>query len=157
LFDKKTTIMTLFNPEDNQAMQARIEALQPDALRQWGKMEVAQMLAHCIQPLRIAFREVRSKRAWIGFFFGAISKRRYVSGAGDFDKNLPTDPTFVQTGERDFETEKAQLLSYIQRFLTEGPEAITTDMHPFFGKLTPDDWDKLTIKHLDHHLRQFGA
>jgi len=149
--------MTLFNLEDNQAMQARIEALQPDALRQWGKMEVAQMLAHCIQPLRIAFREVRSKRVWIGFFFGAIAKRRYVSGPDEFDKNLPTDPTFVQTGERDFETEKAQLLSYIQRFLTEGPEAITTDMHPFFGKLTPDDWDKLTIKHLDHHLRQFRA
>ena len=149
--------MTLFNLEDNQAMQARIEALQPDALRQWGKMEVAQMLAHCIQPLRIAFREVRSKRVWVGFFFGAIAKRRYVSGPDEFDKNLPTDPTFVQTGERDFETEKAQLLSYIQRFLTEGPEAITTDMHPFFGKLTPDDWDKLTIKHLDHHLRQFRA
>jgi hypothetical protein len=157
LFDKKTTIMTLFNPEGNQAMVARIEALQPNAVRQWGKMEVAQMLAHCIQPLKIAFREVRSKRVWVGFFFGAIAKRRYVSGPDEFDKNLPTDPTFVQTGERDFETEKAQLVTYIRRFVTEGPEAISTDMHPFFGKMTPDDWDKLTIKHLDHHLRQFGA
>lgn len=149
--------MTLFNLEDNQAMQARIEALQPDAVRQWGKMEVAQMLAHCVQPLRIAFREVRSKRVWIGFFFGAIAKRRYVTDSGDWDKNLPTDPTFVQTGERDFETEKTRLLAYLKRFVTEGPEAITTDMHPFFGKLTPDDWDKLTINHLNHHLRQFGA
>ncbi|TPW11975.1 MAG: hypothetical protein FD129_1557, partial [bacterium] len=29
--------------------------------------------------------------------------------------------------------------------------------HPFFGNLNIDEWGRLSWKHLDHHLRQFGA
>jgi hypothetical protein len=29
--------------------------------------------------------------------------------------------------------------------------------HSFFGRLTPEEWATLMYKHLDHHLRQFGA
>ncbi len=28
--------------------------------------------------------------------------------------------------------------------------------HPVFGRLSVDDWGRLSWKHLDHHLRQFG-
>ncbi|MBP9797478.1 MAG: DUF1569 domain-containing protein, partial [Chitinophagales bacterium] len=40
---------------------------------------------------------------------------------------------------------------------TVGPTGVTKDKHPFFGKLSPEEWDTLTVKHLDHHLRQFGV
>ena len=53
--------------------------------------------------------------------------------------------------------EKKILLSYIDRFLAIGPEVIANKKHPFFGELTFEEWDKLQWKHLDHHLRQFGA
>jgi hypothetical protein len=29
--------------------------------------------------------------------------------------------------------------------------------HPAFGKLSPRAWGVLIYKHLDHHLKQFGA
>ena len=29
--------------------------------------------------------------------------------------------------------------------------------HPFFGAMTSEEWSVLMYKHLDHHLRQFGA
>jgi len=29
--------------------------------------------------------------------------------------------------------------------------------HSFFGRMTPDEWAVLMYKHVDHHLRQFGA
>jgi hypothetical protein len=29
--------------------------------------------------------------------------------------------------------------------------------HPFFGKLNNKDWGRVTWKHLNHHLVQFGA
>ncbi|HHT9020342.1 TPA: DUF1569 domain-containing protein [Flavobacterium psychrophilum] len=29
--------------------------------------------------------------------------------------------------------------------------------HPFWGKMTDDDWNKLMWNHVDHHLRQFGV
>jgi Protein of unknown function (DUF1569) len=34
---------------------------------------------------------------------------------------------------------------------------LTQKPHPFFGALTVAEWDGLQWKHLDHHLRQFGA
>jgi hypothetical protein len=39
--------MSLFNPQDNQTIIARIQALNAETTNQWGKMNVAQMLAHC--------------------------------------------------------------------------------------------------------------
>jgi len=30
-------------------------------------------------------------------------------------------------------------------------------VHAFFGSLTGAEWGVSTYKHLDHHLRQFGA
>jgi hypothetical protein len=29
--------------------------------------------------------------------------------------------------------------------------------HPFFGQMSRTEWGRLTWKHLDHHLRQFGV
>ena len=149
--------MTLFDLADNQTIVARIQSLEPNTPNQWGKMNVAQMLAHCVQPMKIAFREVQSKRGLIGYLFGGMAKRKYITGANDFDKNLPTHPTFVQTGTPDFFAQTELLISYVQRWITEGSAAITTDEHPFFGKMSAEEWDILMLKHLDHHLRQFGA
>jgi Protein of unknown function (DUF1569) len=37
------------------------------------------------------------------------------------------------------------------------PPGCTTHPHSFFGRMTADEWAILMYKHLDHHLRQFGA
>ena len=29
--------------------------------------------------------------------------------------------------------------------------------HPMFGQLTKQQWRDLLVKHLDHHLKQFGV
>lgn len=58
---------------------------------------------------------------------------------------------------RDLENERNHLLVLIDKFTAGGPAACTTHPHGFFGKLTPDQWAILMYKHLDHHLRQFGA
>src|ERR1700690_1468090 len=40
---------TLFEQEGAQEVIARIDSLQPTSTRQWGKMDVAQMMAHCYE------------------------------------------------------------------------------------------------------------
>ena len=70
-------------------------------------------------------------------------------------KNSPTDPKFRVLDERDFEPEQAELITLVKRFGESG--AVTTDPHPFFGPMSSEEWDRLMWKHLDHHLRQFGA
>ena len=58
------------------------------------------------------------------------------------------------TDPKDFEKEKQILLEMIMNFKEEN---IVDTPHPFFGKLTKEQWSKGTWKHLDHHLQQFGV
>ena len=71
-----------------------------------------------------------------------------------FKKHLPTDKSFIMKEIKDFELEKKKLLDMLNRF-TEAN--MIDEPHPFFGKLTKEQWSKGTWKHLDHHLQQFGV
>lgn len=44
----------LFEPETVGEVIVRIDALRPATQRQWGKMDVAQMMAHCSAALDMA-------------------------------------------------------------------------------------------------------
>ncbi len=71
--------------------------------------------------------------------------------------NSPTVEALVVHDERDLAVERTRLCESVDRFFAGGPEACTTHPHAFFGSLTPEEWSILMYKHLDHHLRQFGA
>lgn len=46
-------VKDLFDPAVKQEILDRINKLTPQSQRQWGKMDVAQMLAHCQMPLGV--------------------------------------------------------------------------------------------------------
>ncbi|MDB4899571.1 MAG: hypothetical protein JWN53_1379, partial [Gemmatimonadetes bacterium] len=71
-------------------------------------------------------------------------------------RNAPTIKGLVMLDEHDLETERTRLSAMIDRFAA-GPAVCTAHPHPFFGRLTPQEWAVLMYKHLDHHLRQFDA
>jgi len=146
----------LFDSAAASEIQARLSKLQPDSKPLWGKMNVSQMLAHCIVPLQVSLSEVQLKRSLFGKLFGRIAKKRMVMET-DFKKNLPTAPQFIVKDERNFLSEKQKLQSLIQRFASSDPDSIAKIHHPFFGPMTKKEWGLLQWKHLDHHLRQFGT
>lgn len=147
----------LFNPADTQTIIARLEKLSPDAQRQWGKMSVNQMLAHCNASLATAMGLTFTPRLGpIGRFFGRLMKPVYF-GEKPFPKNSATDKTYIITWQPDFEAERVKVIQQIRRFSTGGPAQCTTHPQAFFGKLTPEEWATMQWKHFDHHLRQFGA
>ena len=45
---------SMFNPADRDAIALRLAELEPNATRQWGKMDPAQMLRHCAVGLESA-------------------------------------------------------------------------------------------------------
>lgn len=146
IFDHKHTIEIL----------ARIDKLGAHSQPSWGKMNVGQMLAHCSAFQDIASGDSFPKRGWLGIVIGGFVKSVMYN-----DKPLPHDmstiPTILFTDERDFEKEKILLKQKIDLFQRNGPERCTTHPHPFFGKLTAEQWGIGIYKHLDHHLTQFGA
>lgn len=70
---------------------------------------------------------------------------------------MSTIPTILIVDERDFMTEKEKLKQKILTFQRNGPGEMFIPSASFFGKFTPEQWGKGIYKHLDHHLRQFGA
>lgn len=148
---------SLFNKQDNDRIIERIAALQPGQRALWGTMSVEQMLLHCQQPFKVVFEELKLKRSLVAKLFGGIVKKSVMADK-PFKENLPTAAEFKTNHlSPQFETEKKNLIAYIQKFQSAGPKGVTKLPHPFFGKMTDAEWDKLQCKHLDHHLRQFGA
>jgi hypothetical protein len=147
---------SLFEPTTAASIANRINTLTPASQALWGKMNVAQMLAHCEIGLQTATGEKKLPRIFIGRLLSPFFKSFFFNEK-PFSKNSPTDKAFVFTDERDFEAEKKKLLLTLDRFVKGGEANCTSHPHSFFGKLTPAQWGIGLYKHLDHHLRQFGA
>ena len=146
----------LFTSTVNQEVVDRINKLTPVTKPLWGKMTVAQMLAHSQAPLHVALGDKQLKGGLMAFFFGKIAKKQLVKDES-FKRNLPTAPSFVIKGDRNFNEAKTELIDLVQRFSKSDPVEIAKRPHPFFGKLTAEEWNTLQYKHLDHHLTQFGV
>ncbi len=146
----------LFDAQKSSDIISRINQLSPQSKALWGKMNVSQMLAHCQPPLQVAMGETMLKRNLFGFLFGKKAKKTVVSDK-PYKRGLPTAPSFIVKDERNFQSEKQKLVQLITRFSSGGPAVLTKDPHPFFGKMTVEEWDKSQWKHLDHHLQQFGV
>lgn len=120
-------------------------------------MNVSQMLAHCNVILETAMGRNFPKRIFIGKLIGPFFKTGLFKTEKPFPKNTPTDTSYVISNEQGFDAEKSKILGLIQEFYDGGPAKCTAHPHPFYGKLTPEEWSVHQFKHLDHHLRQFGA
>jgi hypothetical protein len=147
----------LFDPAAAAEIKARLMSLRPDSARQWGTMTVAQAVAHCANGLEAAVGDTRPRRMFIGRIIGPVIKRLAITNAEPLRRNTPTSPDLVVADERDLESERRRLAALVDRFAAAGPAGCTTHPHTFFGRLTPREWSVLLYKHLDHHLRQFGA
>lgn len=145
---------TIFDPIHYAEIRRRIESLQPETMRQWGKMNPAQMLAHANIPLEAGLGKVQLKPE--GNFITRPLLKWFVLGKKEFQRNLPTSPQFVVAGSKDFEREKARLLANLDDAHQRGMNG-PWHPHNMFGQLKPEHWGSLTHKHLDHHLRQFSV
>lgn len=149
-------VRNLFDATVKDEILARMERLGPGSERLWGKMSVAQMLAHCKTAFKVPLSEKPMPRYFIGILFGWMVRKKLYDDIA-WQKGLPTSPAFKIKDDRDFDTEKKELLALIHEFHSRGPNHAGKFPHPMFGKFTPEQWGKMMWKHLDHHLRQFGV
>jgi hypothetical protein len=149
-------MQNLFQPEAVAEVISRIDKLQLTTQHQWGKMDVAQMMAHCSATLDVASGRLVLPRMLIGRILGPLVRSAFTSDK-PFSKNAPTDKKFVIADKRDFAREQQQLKSRVQKFHEGGEAQCTKHPHSFFGPLTPQQWATGMYKHLDHHLQQFGV
>jgi hypothetical protein len=120
-------------------------------------MTPAQAMAHCAVGMEWAVGDARPPRMFVGRLLGEVVKRRVVGDDAPLQRNSPTAPEMVVSDARDLERERERLLALLDRFVAGGPAQCTSHPHSFFGPMTPEECATLSYKHLDHHLRQFGA
>jgi hypothetical protein len=149
-------MQSLLDPKDRDDIAQRLSALQPSSQRQWGKMTVSQMLAHCAIALETPCGDVVKQQRMIGRVLAPLVKKS-VLGEKPMRRNAPTSPSLRIADDRNFAAEHARLVALVDRFCSRGSSAVDGVVHEFFGRLTSDEWGRLMYKHLDHHLRQFGA
>jgi hypothetical protein len=150
------SVKNLFELSAATEIRNRIERLRPDSQRQWGVMTSAQMLAHCSAWIDMAAGRNHPPRSFIGRIVGKMAKKS-ILGEAPVRRNMPTDKSLIQQGDRDFVAEQRRLVDWVDRFWKGGPDKCTTHPHCFFGYLTPLEWAIMGYKHLDHHLKQFGV
>ena len=147
---------TIFNEADKNEIISRIEKLTPETQHLWGKMNVAQMLAHCAVGAQWPTGDVVIKSSPIAFI-GRFFKKSLIHSDKQFGKNSPTAPELTMVDQKDFAKEKAAFIAAVNTLYAGGEKGIKTEKHAFFGKMTPAEWGILNYKHADHHLRQFGV
>jgi hypothetical protein len=148
-------VKNLFEPAMVEEVKERLAQLGPESERQWGKMNPAQMLAHCSAAIEMAMGKVSPPRILLGRLLGRLAKKSLIVNGTPMRRNSMTEKSCLVTDKRDFLVERQRLGESIDRFATGGPGVCTKHPHFFFGPLTPAEWAVLMYQHLDHHLRQF--
>jgi|ERR1043165_104821 hypothetical protein len=148
----------LLQPEVRKEIADRIRLLRPNIQRQWGKMNVNQMLLHNYNGMHIAYGDFKvtpNPTSWFQKKF-----LRYFILHTDFPTPKEKAETFpemnmVQLGINpgNFTELQKQLAEAVENF----PVKQTLAIHPFLGKFSEENWARLNYTHLHHHLSQFGV
>ncbi|MEM8889769.1 MAG: DUF1569 domain-containing protein [Bacteroidota bacterium] len=146
---------SLFSASGYQEILNRVNQLGPNSQALWGEMDVAQMMAHCVEVMRNSMGEIQQNRKPLGYLVAPFLRKRYYNDIPFKSRNVPS--TFKVTQAKDFAREKENLLNRLENFHTNGPEACKGAIHPMLGRFTPEQWAIGQFKHVDHHLRQFGV
>ena len=150
-------MINIFTKEGSDGVIARINQLQADTPGQWGKMTVAQMLAHCCVTYEMAYENIHPKPGFFARLMLKLFVKSAVVGPKPYPKNGRTAPAFLVTEEKDFATEKKRLIAYLEKTQQLGETHFDGKESHSFGPLSKEEWNTMFYKHLDHHLTQFGV
>jgi hypothetical protein len=136
----------LLQPQSYKEMLERLEKLSPQSQGSWGKMDVAQMLAHVAAFLELGMSDKKARQTLMGRMFGGRVKRQILTKG--VPQNLPTIPRIKISGPKKFQEEKEALQRRLEQFFNGGEAGITRQPHDFFGYLTSNEWARLQYVHI---------
>jgi hypothetical protein len=148
---------SLADPVCRRAIEDRLARLTPGDRALWGKMSVHQMICHLGEAYRCA----------LGRKHAAPARRRIpaplmkwiaLRAPIPWPHGFPSPPEIAQdrygTPPVEFTQDHAALMAAFRDFCAGLPDPCP--LHPYFGRMTADDWYRWGYLHADHHLRQFA-
>ena len=142
---------------DREEIISRINNLTGQEKASWGKMNISQMVSHLVQSGELPFESTLPDKS------GVVSRmaiKPLVLYVLPMPKDVKTSAEIDQQEDgrkpTEFNADKGLAIDLINRLATL-PGDHNCSYHPFFGKMSAREWGILCYKHIDHHLRQFGA
>ena len=145
---------SIWQDEDRGAINDRVAGLAWDRRAEWGKFTAPKMICHLAESLKMAMGDLQVAPKHLPIRYPPL--KQLIIYAAPFPKGAPTAPELLAREPREWATDVAD----VQALLARAGSARTTDTwpeHPAFGKLSRRAWGVLIYRHMDHHLRQFGA
>ena len=149
---------SLFNPSDHEELGLRLGRLEPKARGRWGRMSSHQAVCHLCDW----FRGVLGDRPIPGD--PPSTKTRILRWVA-FTTPLPWPRGFRTAPEQDqelggtppeeFAADVGELRTLMARFVEQRGVGMTP--HWRWGQMPSAMWGRYGYRHVDHHLRQFGA
>ena len=143
---------TLLSDADRAQIVARLRRVTPDRGPLWGTLTAPRMLCHVADQLRVATGII------IGRHRDSLVRRTVIKWLVIYSP-LEAPPGKVQTVPEMLSTASTTWLvdlATCERLIEEVGRGRANGRHPAFGPLSAHEWGRLSWKHLDHHLRQFG-
>lgn len=136
----------------------RLDSLTAQTPGLWGKMSISQMLKHCAIPYKTIMDKGNIKKGpWYIRIIARLFFKKSMVNEVDYPHNLPTAKHFIIHDQPDFSSSRELLKNAIRESHAKGETFYEGRVHPWIGQLTAREWSNMLYKHLDHHLRQFGA
>lgn len=144
---------------ERETIESRLKSLTETSPREFGIMSPQHMVEHLILTVKLSYgrikipefepneKQLAQKHALI---YSEITFPRGVRAPGLGDQLL-------ELRFPNLEFAKFELIKGINDYFTffeENPDSRT--MHPRFGKLNHEEWERFHKKHIEHHFEQFG-
>lgn len=144
---------SLMNEAERQAILGRLDRITPRHSAKWGSLSAHGMLCHLGDQLAVATGDLPTVRQdnWLSRLLGKWLVIRSPINAPK--GKVPTSPEMLATAPTEWEADLARCRALAARVGSGEGKGI----HPAFGPLSASDWARLSWKHMDHHIRQFGA
>lgn len=136
----------------------KINLLTTKTIHQWGTMTPQKMVEHLMNAFKVSSGKIEVKcytpEEKLPIMKKILlSERLLPKGFNSPANELAPEGYQFQT----LEIAKSNLLSEVQdyyKYFEENPDSKL--INPTFGELNKEEWRQFHIKHLKHHLTQFG-
>lgn len=149
---------TLANNLDKTEILTRLDKLSINAPRQWGKMNINQMLCH----LSDSFDAIMGNKKFTpadNIFTRTFVKWLALKVPIAWPKGIQTRPELDQekggTKPHEFNQDRDRLKELTEKF--SNTKDTSNWQHPIFGKMSSEEWQRWGYLHMDHHFRQFNS
>jgi Protein of unknown function (DUF1569) len=145
---------SIWQRESQRELTDRVGRLASDRRAEWGTFTAPKMVSHLADSLRMAMGDLKVAPKQLPIRYPPL--KQFIIYVAPFPKGAPTAPELLVRQPREWTNDVAD----VQSLLARAAAASATDAwpeHPAFGRLSRRAWGVLIYRHMDHHLKQFGA